>query len=201
MDFFDYIKEKLFGQSSQSKPASEPVVHEIIKRSERERKSFESWLESHELKGMLHFIRNQYALGKSGSEDQAMIRLLDASPSFGFMLRYPENMKAANFKHLFDYFKDRLKSLGYKVYVSDRKIHDRGENVEITERHHLKAGKNLKNFGKKPLEQLYGNVTIELLLSNDRPQQIKFLCNAYKDRSFSEAKNFDELIELLTEEL
>lgn len=200
MSFIDNLFEKLFGgKKSDNSGSSNPYIHEMLVRKESEIAEYEEWKISPEKNAILNFIYRQYELSKSGDEDQSMIRVLIAEPSYGFMLRYASNVDARQFQFLLDFFKEKLQKTGYQVYASDRKVFDRGKFVETVERHHLKAKKNLKDYGKKPIDQLYGNVTTELFMIDDQPSYIKFMCNSYSDRAFNPAKDFDELMDFLTE--
>jgi hypothetical protein len=42
--------------------------------------------------------------------------------------------------------------------------------------------------------QRYGNIMIELVTFNEKPQYIKLMANIYQDRLFTEALNFDDFV-------
>jgi hypothetical protein len=194
MSILNYVKT-LFSRADEG--SKNPLVHEIIIRSEQEQEQYKKWVNSPEKDSFLNFIKQQYELSKDGKEDQSMIRILDSSPSCGFMLRYPENFSVENFHHLFDYLKDRVLEMGYKPYMSDRKMYTSNDRAEMVERHHLKPPRDMKMYGKEKLDQMYGNISIELNKIDDVPTHIRFLCNNYSDSAFIPARDFDELMNKL----
>jgi hypothetical protein len=48
-----------------------------------------------------------------------------------------------------------------------------------------------------PIDQLYGNISIELHKFNDQPNYIKLMASIYADRLYKIHEDFDELVELL----
>lgn len=196
MNFFNYITEKLFPQK---RDENLPFVQEELKRNSAEIKHYELWKESLEKEHLLNYIRNQYQLSLTGDEDKSMIRVLLGRSSYGFILRFPANIDAKGFQNLFDFFKETVSDLDYYTYLSDVKHFNRrklkNDYIETIERHYLKpALKNLNQAGF-PLNQLYGNILIELTKINDRPTHLKFQTNHYNDSKYKRALPFDDLME------
>jgi hypothetical protein len=191
MNFFDYIRNKLF---SGGQPENYPVIHEELKRKEKEVEKYEKWKISPSCNELLSFVHSQFELSKLELEDQSMIRVLNTKSSYGFMLRFPNHLSVSEFEHFFDLLKEKFIEYGYKSYSSDRKIYNRPDHVEKVERHFIKP--RLKNL-KPPLNQLFGNITIELISINDTPTHIKFLCNNFHDASYTNPLSMDELMQVI----
>jgi hypothetical protein len=47
--------------------------------------------------------------------------------------------------------------------------------------------------------QRYGNILIEMVQYDDKPQFIKFMANVYQDRLFTQAGQFEDLMHTLSE--
>jgi hypothetical protein len=45
-----------------------------------------------------------------------------------------------------------------------------------------------------PLEQKFGNIHVEFLTINDKPDYIKLMANVYSDRNYREAESFENLL-------
>ena len=50
-----------------------------------------------------------------------------------------------------------------------------------------------------PIDQRYGNISLELILYNDKPHYLKLMASVYSDRLYSEPESFSDLVELLFE--
>jgi len=48
------------------------------------------------------------------------------------------------------------------------------------------------------MNQLYGNVSIELVLQNSQVFRFIFRTNYYSDRNYEEVKDFNDLLHLMT---
>lgn len=200
MSWFDFIKNKISKASRDADQHHLPFLHEPLERKQEEKEAFKNWQESHQRQQMLDFIDHQYQLALKEQGDGAMFRMMKGNTSNGFMLRYPTGISSGDFTHLFDFLKERIRSMGYVVYTSDRRIYDRPEYVETIDRHYLKPSIKAKlrmEENKEKFGQLYGNVHIELYKVDDRPTHIRFLCHNYQDHKFYDALDFRELIERL----
>ena len=187
MDILNFLKN-LFQQQEQ---ANVPVLHEQIVRTDLEKHTYESWKLDDAKDELIDFL--QKAL-EPGSMYADAILVLNTPKSRGFMLHFTTDFYAkTDFQHLFDYLQERVRGLGYIPYMSDVKSYARKDFVEKLERHYLKPRFSFDEEAGIS-NQLYGNITIEHLLYNEQPQHIKFLCNPYTDRKWSEALPFAQLI-------
>ncbi len=124
--------------------------------------------------------------------DEAM-DFLHTPSAKGFVIHfYKTNYNRQEVSHLFDFLKDQVKALNYKVQISDTRTYNRENWVETVERHYLKPrpGKDRK----EKINQRFGNITIELLLRDDRVYQLKFQATAYRDHQYEEAEKFRDLM-------
>jgi hypothetical protein len=195
-NWLQHIKNKLRQESKTAQEQHLPLVHEPLTRNEREKDAYEQWKTGRQKQQMLDFISNQFYLSQREKGDGGMFRVLQTTSSNGFMLRYPTGIEATEFQHLFDYLRDQIRSLGYVVYTSDRRVFDHPKYVETIQRHYLKPSLRHKINGQdEKLTQLYGNIHLELHMVDERPTHIKCLCHNYVDHKFEQADDFSELVE------
>ncbi len=172
-----------------------PMVQEMLQRSDTEQLGYTNWqLSEHKASSIkyLHDEISRYFLDEASTS----LLLINTAKSRGFILPYnvlPSDILA--FQHLFDYFKAQILTLNYSLYLSDVKHYNRPKQVETIERHYLKP--RMGYDFSAPLNQLYGNITIEHYLHNDKPQQIKFLVTPYNDRKYTAPLSFAHLVEQL----
>lgn len=201
MSFFQDLTEKLFPKKKVEENDREPFLREELKRSSQDKVDYGFWLESEEKQQVVSFIAEQYAKSNDAQENISLFRVLKSGSSSGFILRYLEASLPSHFQHLFDFLKDQARQQQYIIYTSDVRTYDKPGGVERIERHYLKPSwrvlnrKEVNDTGK--MNQLYGNITIELHKLNDQPQFLKLLCQYYSDSKFSTPKPFDELMELM----
>lgn len=202
MSFFQELSDKLFPKKTEPKAQKEPVIREELKRSKQGLEQYESWLQSEQKEQIVSFIDNQFNESRDENENVSLFRVIHSGSTNGFMLRFLAETDPLHFQHLFDFLKDQVKTLQYLPYTSDVRTFDRENFVERIERHYLKPSwrtlntKEVNDSGK--MNQLYGNITVELVYQNDIPQFIKFVCHHYSDSKFSEPKPFTELVRLIT---
>lgn len=198
MSFFSDLTNKLFPKPEESKPNPEPFIREELKRSNNDLVAYALWKESQEKEQVVSFVGEQYLKGQYENENVSLFRVIKSGTTDGFMLRFLAETDPLYFQHLFDYFKEKVKELQYTIYTSDVRTYDRNDFVERIERHYLKPSwrvlntKAVNSTGK--MNQLYGNITIELNKQNDQPQFLKFVCQHYIDSKFSEPQDFNELM-------
>lgn len=106
----------------------------------------------------------------------------------------------ADIKH-YDYLclleeqKSKLDAQRYIVNVGDIKSEKKGAGIQQVYRYYLKPSMRLISDGKN--QQLYGNVTLQYVVYNDKPLHYRITANTYNDHKYHEPLPFTQLIELL----
>ncbi len=192
-DFWKKIKN-VFSNAEQSSSIN-PTIHEVIKRSEEELKNYENWKNSLAARRLLDWLKNEYFtyLTSPKNIDQS-IDFLNTTSKKGFVIHF-SNMqyRLEEITFLFDYLKEKMKELPYRIYVSDTRTYPKNDFVETIHRHYLKPSLKLKVAGQKA-DQAFGNITIEMLLKNDKIVDLKFSATTYRDHQFEEAGDFNDLM-------
>ena len=131
-----------FGRNSEKKPpptrgCTLPVSHQLIERSSADKIEFEKWKNSGCKEKILHYISQNYSTWQKTSCEQCDAIDFLKLPSFrGFVIHFMDlKHDCDEVKYLFDYLKEKVLELDYKVQVSDEKIFEKRKWLEKTERH------------------------------------------------------------------
>ena len=193
MSGFKEMWNQLFGKEKAT-PSNQPVIHEVIERSETERQDYEKWKESARQAKQLTYVFDEYhKVQETKNLIGSTFYYLDESSSKGFILNFrPDIFEPEEFQFYFDYLKERVREFDYKIYTSDVRSFVRAEYAEEIQRHYLKPRFRMD---QKQMDQQFGNITITLVRQNDQPVYIQFICHRYADRNYTEATDYRMLIE------
>lgn len=185
--------EKAVAQSS----SSQPIIHELIQRSVEEITDYEQWKSSYILRRLIDWLADQYTVyHKRGSVNDDGIDFLNLPSSKGFILYFHRtNYTRREATFLFDYFKERIKTLNYRTQISDTKTYNRNQWVETVEKHYLKP--RLEFTEGEKMNQQFGNIMIELEIRNDQIHNLRLRATHYQDFNFSPVLDFHELMQHL----
>ncbi len=194
MTFFDKISRKLF-PDDKSKPVVD--VHEVLKRPERDQVAYEAWRNQPECKVLIQEVAQAYYYKKTNISSELAVHLLNTAYANGFAVSYAPRVSVKEFQHLFEFFKDQVIHMGYRVVNADRRIKDKATYVETIEKYYLKPPLHRGDIKAGSIDQLYGNVAVEYVLINDRPSYIKVQASIYSDRLYQDALHFDDFADRL----
>lgn len=186
--------QALFKEADQSSP-SNPVIHEIIQRSDTEKSDYEQWKKTLVKRRLVDWLDQQYAIYRVLPDDiDEGLDFLDTPSSKGFVVHFHKtNYSKREVVHFFDYLKDQVLQLDYWPQISDTRTYNRPNWVETVERHYLKPKPDFSSNDSR-INQRFGNITIEIIFRNDQPYHLKFRVNSYNDHLFLQAKDFHELM-------
>lgn len=194
MSYFDKIVGKLF---SGKKPVGTAAVHEVLKRSERDQQRYIQWKESEERQDLLREIAKAYYYKKTNIQSPIEVHLFNTVYANGFAVTYPGKLTPKIFQYLFEYFKDTILAMQYRLVTADRRILDRELYVETIEKYYLKPPMHTQQITAASIDQQYGNVVLEYILINDKPSYMKLLVNVYSDSLYKDALDYDEFMSRL----
>jgi len=189
MSFFDVVYNKLFKKHEPNTVLS----HKTLKRSEKQQANFKDWLASIDSQSLLEEIHKAYHLKRTDIDSDIPILLFRSVYANGFAIKNNERIGDQDFHYLLDYFKDKLLKIGYRQAGSDSKITAKEGFVLTVDKFYMKPPLQVE----PPIDQLYGNIAIELHLMDDKPNYLKLMASIYSDRMYKEHEDFDELVELL----
>ena len=194
-DPFSYFKS-LF-QKSETSTSSNPFIHELITRTEEEKVDFEFWKNTLVASRLLDWLSDQYAVYQVAPNrvDEA-ISFLNTSSSKGFAIQFHHTQYSRrDVTFLFDWLKEKVQNLNYRLDISDTRTYKKGEWLETTNRHYLKPRTDFTS--KKKFNQGYGNITIEFVLRDDSIHHLKLIATRYSDRLYEEAADFKDLMRVI----
>lgn len=153
-----------------------------------------AWVDSNAGEGVLSLIYNNYHLKTVGINKKPEVHILNSPYANGFAVSYENPLSAADFQHLFFAFGDRLLALGYHRVSLDRKMEELANGVRITEKLYYKPPFS-NAMPDQPIDQLFGNVSIEKVSLDNKPSFLKVLVTVYSDRMYLPAQPFSEFVE------
>ena len=194
-DFWEYFKN-LFNKEEKSSP-SNPLIHEVIERSDKEKEDYERWVNTLVRRRLQAWLADQYAIFRVLPADiDEALDFLDTPSSKGFVIYfYQTQYSLRDVTHFLDFLKDKVKTLEYRIQVSDRRTYTKNSVVETVERHYLKPRPGALDAPK--LNQRYGNISIEMTLRNEQPYHLKLRATTYQDSQFKKGEDFKELMQAL----
>jgi hypothetical protein len=189
-NFFDDLFKKVFKPSGET-----PMrVKENFTIKDAERADLAQWLKLEESEQLLSIVYKNYHFKRSGIDTHPQVHILDSPYANGFALTYEEPFDLKSFSRIFLAFSQRILALGYEQVSLDRKFEEINEQVKVTEKFYFKPPLQLPVAGEL-ITQLYGNVTLEKVSVDNKPNFIKLLATVYSDRLYQDAKPFDQLMD------
>jgi len=191
MSFFDQIINKIFPKEKKNVI----LTNEVLRRSQHEFDSYDEWHASAVSKEILDKIFRAYHLKKTNIQDPIPIALLQSDKANGFAIANCSSLLDSDYKMLLEHFKKQILGIGYRQSGSNRKVTAEDDRVTTKEFYYLKPPIQME----PPIDQRYGNISLELILHDDKPHFLKLTASVYSDRLYSEPENFSDLVETLFE--
>lgn len=188
MTYFSSIYKKLFPDKE-----DQVLSHETLKRSARQKERLDEWLKSREHEKQLDKIYHAYHMKLADIKDDIPVVLFRSPYANGFAIRNNDQIPNKNFPLLMDYFKIKVKTLGYRQAGSNKKVSSVDNQVITIEKYYLKPPLQVE----PPISQLYGNIALELHYFNDIPNYLKLTASIYSDRMYKPHLDFQEMVEKL----
>ncbi len=194
-DIFEYFKN-WFRKAEKSSP-SNPALHEVIIRTDDHRRRLEEWKTSLACRRLTDWLWQQYAIWVSLPDElDPAVDFLDTPSSKGFAIHFfRAEFPKEDAVLFFDYLKEKVLEWPYRTTLADRRVYAVQSGMETVERYYLKPRQ--KRTEERLIDQGFGNVTIELVLRDDVPHQLRFQATAYNDRLYAPAAEFKDLFQSL----
>ena len=192
--FWNQIKD-LF---KQAEAENAPAIHETLERTEAEQEAYHTWKHSARSQRLLGFLKRRVNSIDTPEEDLTLdMQFVESAKTNGFVLHFDKNkLGEKDFQHLFDLLRDRIIMHDYRLYMSDMRQQVRQDRVHQVQRHYLKP--RLYNLASgDPINQQFGNITLEYLQVNDRAEHLKLIVNIYSDQKYTEARPYGDLLRML----
>lgn len=195
MSFFDEIIQKVFAHQKPDKPLE---MLESVKRSVKEEIQYNKWTQSNEARSALVKISESIELKRLGGKDvKPQVILSESNYANALSIIFNNRDDEAISRLLMDYFKEVILSINYRLQVTERKIKENQNSVQVKEMYFLKPEIKAEDFDNPPIKQLYGNIILERMLLNNQPQYLKIQANIYNDRYYQNALPFNDLLNFI----
>lgn len=199
MSFFDQVIQRVFPSTKANAAKVAPIrVQEKITYSDKFIQSYEAWISKTDTMLWLQYLKDSINLRLNGIEGPANIQCFSMDATRGFAIINEEKSHDERLPYLLYHIQLQLKELGYIPQKAGRAIEDQGSFVQTKEGFYMKPNVYLgANEETGKLNQLYGNVTLELVYADKRASFLKIVTTWYVDHNFSEAAPYDDLLEKL----
>lgn len=130
------------------------------------------------------------------SQNQMDFHFIKQNGINGFAIdcfRYDASVE--DWRHLQLYCLQEIKKLKYIMHVHKVSSKSNQKHLMTTYKYYLKP--SLKLMMDIPSEQLYGNISLELILQNSKPFRFLLHANYYSDRNYKKEKSFEHLVDYL----
>jgi hypothetical protein len=147
--------------------ATEPTVQQSLELTEQEITDYEQWKNCNAHIAMINWLRDQLmAYSSTYGDTHDGIDFFVSSTSKGFRL-HPAltRFSDTSIRHLFNYIKEQLERLDYRITLSDTRVFGRGYWNEMIHRH---IAKPCTEGGIE-----FAQVTVEMMLKDDKLVSLK----------------------------
>lgn len=194
--FWDKITQ-LFKEAEQSS-ASNPVLHEVMTFSKNFKEDYNFWCNTLVLRRLVNWLSDQYALYAVNPDTPLnTVDFLDGQSTKGFVIHFQQMGYSTRDTRFFAFWlKEKIKALPYRLQIADRRTFAGNSNsVETIERFYVKPNKTI--IPGERIDQFFGNISIELTLKNDAPDQLFLKSTVYPDRIYNEGYGLEALMQHL----
>ncbi len=193
---WDWILGRPKSKKSDSKPVH--LLKESFDHKDWDQKTNE-WLSSDQYKKIKSRIKCAFFHFKTGSQGFCdPIQYMDKDNSKGFVIllsKLQGEYSLQDYRSLQHALSMRLVDYRYIIKVSDMKSSFVSNQLQMTYRYYQKP--SLKIQQTSPINQLFGNITSELILKDDEPYMLRVMAHKYSDRNYADAEGLDKMMEVL----
>lgn len=154
------------------------------------------WMNSSEGKAALKSIYDNYHLKKAGVNKAPEVHVLQSPYANGFAVSFQAPLSKADFSRIFIGLGQEILGMGYRRVSLDRKIEEVHDLVRVTEKYYFKPPLSAADLDNK-IDQLFGNISLEKIYLNNKPNFLKVLVTVYADRLYLKAAPFDRFMDQL----
>lgn len=162
----------------------------VLQRDEIYSKGYENWKQSGKSVALLNELKTNFLHGEPIEGALLDISFHYTPGANGFSIEGSEKIDTDVFRYLADYFKEKVLPLNYRLYSAVLETKNRVDKVINLERYYFKPA---AWSPEPPMEQLFGNIHIELEISNGKVDYLKVLATYYTGFDYKPANSFDEL--------
>lgn len=197
MAFFKQIKQYFNTKETKSVSNSKPTLleHKPLVRNAQETESLLLWESSNEAVYFYEWIKKAYKDYTSGQVyNRNEVNFVQYPGLEGIVIYFQkEHYNFQQFVHMFDSLCRNVQLLSYTIHQADSKKYELNQSLSFTHRYYLKPDLKIINWSEK-IPQKFGNISIELSVTESTPKFIKLSASTYNDRRYCTAFSFQKLI-------
>ena len=172
-----------------------PFIHESIDFDSFPKEEFQGWINGSHHSLIKQRLRQAYFNHSTGGHTlDSAFEIFDTPMSKGFAQFHKPTytLSIQDYRFWQHNISEILREEKYILNLADVRSHQKANWIELIYRYYLKPSAKLRQAPKA--EQLYGNISIELILRDDKPYMFRLLANSYSDQNFHKPIEFYELI-------
>lgn len=186
-NFWAQVK-KWFKEEDASSP-TKPFIEEWLERSDEEKQDLIAWKLSDNCLNYCSLVFDSF----SEEKNHPALTFLKLPSSSGFIINLKkEETKLRDAQRFMDFLREKVLALNYIRQMSSYRLYTKNGKTERIERFYLKPRLNIVESNQ--VDQLYGNVIMELTIREEVPLSLKFQVNRYSDRNYTEGRSFKSLM-------
>lgn len=193
--------EWILGRPKPKKTVGKPLqlVKESFDHKDWDQKITADWLGSDAYINLKSKIKCAFFHFKTGTNDFSdPVQYMDKDNSKGFVIllsRLPKEYSLQDFRLFQHVITQKIVDYRYVIKVSDIRSAYIGNQLQKTYRYYHKP--TLKIQQSMPINQLFGNITTELILRDDQPYLLRVMAHKYSDRNYADAEGIDKMMEII----
>jgi len=177
-----------------------PFIHEAIDFDSFPLSEYLEWKDEATHSLMKQRLRQAFFNFRSSDDpmDNAF-EFYDSPMSKGFILFHRPTYKLSTWDYRFmqHNIAELLKEKNYILNLADVRSRSKGNGIEKIFKYYLKPSARLRKAPKA--QQIYGNISIEVILRDENPYMFRCLANSYSDQNFHPPEPFSELMEKIVQ--
>jgi len=167
-----------------------------LKRSAAYKVAYKKWVTAQVYLHWTGSFHKAYHYRKAGLAHAFRVQLIEEENRKGAIFFHDPAISTENFNFLFDFLKDRVLELNYRLHSMDALENRHARYKEQVEKYFLLPPASDVPGGSL-CNQLYGNITLDYIKINSHPGYIRLRANTYTDPYFSKPQPFMDLLDKL----
>jgi hypothetical protein len=171
-------------------PSGRPVsVHEVYKPSEQDTRQLDQWLDGDRLT-MINRLVLDMVNGISAAGKDAALQYFQHQMTNCVVLKAIDPISQDDMLPLYLHYSTKVKELGYRMVNRDVMRKEQGKEVQTILKAYLKPPMSFDI----PIDQLFGNVLLELFKLNNYYQHLKITVSGYSDRKYQQPEPYEAFV-------
>lgn len=187
------LKYLLFGTTP-----SEPTCKRQPGFTGADQETYKQWLQQKTYLNWTPFLFKAYHFNKAGIRPDYKLERIQERGKNGVIFFYDDRIGPQNFRFLYEHLKEKVLQINYRIHAADIRTCRKNDFSETIHKYYLTPRPNCLKESVL-CNQLYGTISIDLILIDSQPAFMRIIANAYECGTFSKPLAFEELLAHLLE--